>query len=130
SAVMRMIRSDTTCRRTSAASSAAGRTTTSLPTCSQRVSARAPPPARIAASGRASSGADRRNRCMASVLAGLDVGGGAVGRQARAQQLHGVGEVQSLVGLDAVPVAVDLAACVHVAAFLDPSVDQPLAFRG
>src|SRR5690606_11385207 len=130
SAVTRMMRSDTTCRRTSAAPSALGRTTRPSSTRSQLVAACAPPAAMAMATGSASRRGIRESRGMASVLLGVDVGRGAIGREAHAQQLHGVGEVQAVVGLVAVPVALELPGAIDVTAFLDTVVDQRLACRG
>src|SRR5690606_2514289 len=128
SAVTRMMPSDTTCRRTSAVPSAVGRTTRSSPTRSQLVAACAPQPASATATGSASRRGKRESRVMASVLLGVDVGRGAIARKGYAQQLHCVGKIQAVVGLVAVPVALELPGAVDVAAFLDAVVDQRFAF--
>src|SRR5690606_31207020 len=124
SAVTRMMRSDTTCRRTSAAPSAEGRTTRPSSLRSQLSAACAPQPARAMATGSANRRGKRESRGMASVLLGVDVGSGAVGRKAHAQQLHCGGKVQAVIGLVAVPVALELPGAIDVAAFLDTVVDQ------
>src|SRR5690606_31585861 len=127
SAVTRMMRSETTCRRTSAAPSAVGRTTRPSSTRSQLVAACALQPARAMATGNASRRGKRESRVMASVLLGVDVGSGAIGGKAYAQQLHCIGKVQAVVGLVAVPVALELPGAIDVAAFLDTVVDQRMA---
>src|SRR5690606_7080853 len=125
SALTRTMRSDTSCRRTSAACASAGRTITPSPwrstLCASACNGTSAATTDIASSVRPAClgllfciistplpcGAWKRRRRLQSV-----------GRQLHPQQLGGVGKIEAVIGLVPVPASAELPLPVHVGALV------------